>query len=141
MTTTPAPTDDETTWRRRFASRANNRGWALAEQATRTPAEDDEMLHAAHAAAHLWQPIATDRQSQAMINGAFAYTQLMPTAAVQFKTDSGFVSLNAPQIQAIAVAVAEHVQACFAAEATLGAGIAGGTVTTLAAIDAAFVGK
>ena len=62
MTTSPAPSDEETTWRRRFASRANNRGWELSEQPTRTPAEDAEMLHAAHACAHLWEPIATDRQ-------------------------------------------------------------------------------
>jgi len=64
MTTTPPPTDErETTWRRRFASRANNRGWALSEQPARTAGpRTTEMLHAAHASAHLWEPIATDRQ-------------------------------------------------------------------------------
>lgn len=60
---TDAPLDDETTWRRRFASRANNRGWALAEQPTRTASEDAEMLDAAHASAHLWRPIGTDRNA------------------------------------------------------------------------------
>jgi hypothetical protein len=54
------PSDDEIRrWRRRFASEANNRGWALAEQASRTPAEDAEMLDAAHASRHLWAPIGT----------------------------------------------------------------------------------
>ena len=59
--TIDAPMDEEQDWRRRFASRANNRAWALAEQATRTVVEDDEMLDAAHASAHLWRTIGTDR--------------------------------------------------------------------------------
>jgi hypothetical protein len=51
---------DENTWRRRFASRANNRAWTLAEQASRTPEEDREMLDAAHAAMYLWSPMGTE---------------------------------------------------------------------------------
>ena len=59
---TDSPADDPTrTWTRRFAADANNRAWALAEQASRTPAEDEEMLHAAHAARHLWTSIGTAR--------------------------------------------------------------------------------
>ena len=38
-------------WTRWFAIECNNRAWRLAEAATRTAAENDEMLHAAHAAA------------------------------------------------------------------------------------------
>ena len=53
--------DDEPTWRRRFAARANNRAWTLSEQTSRTPDEDREMLDAAHAAMHLWSTIATPR--------------------------------------------------------------------------------
>jgi hypothetical protein len=52
--------DEETAlWRRRFASEANNRAWTLSEQASRTAAEDTEMLHAAHAARYLWGAIGT----------------------------------------------------------------------------------
>src|SRR5437763_8479726 len=60
MTDPAAPSEDEVRrWRRRFAAEANNRGWALAEQPTRSAAEDAEMLDAAHASRHLWAPIGT----------------------------------------------------------------------------------
>lgn len=85
-------------------------------------------------------PIATDRQSQAMISGAYSLAQRDAALSVQFKTASGFVSLTAAQVIEIAVAVATHVQACFSKEAEVGASIAGGQVTSLAEIDAAFVG-
>jgi hypothetical protein len=85
-------------------------------------------------------PIATDRQSQAMINGAFNLASQNAALALQFKTESGFVSLTAAQIIGIAVAVATHVQNCFAKEAEVGAAIAAGSISDLAAIDAAFVG-
>lgn len=38
-----------------FAVDANNRAWRLAEQPTRTPTEDDEMLDCAHSAALHWR--------------------------------------------------------------------------------------
>jgi hypothetical protein len=53
--------EEESTWRRRFASRANNRAWSLSEQKSRTPQEDQEMLDAAHASMHLWSSIGTAR--------------------------------------------------------------------------------
>lgn len=49
--------DDEAAWLRKLGSAANNRAWTLAEQPTRTPEEDQEMLNAAHASAHLWRTI------------------------------------------------------------------------------------
>ena len=49
------PSAEETASRQRCpASQANNRAWALAEQATRSKPEDEEMLHAAHAAIYFW---------------------------------------------------------------------------------------
>jgi hypothetical protein len=60
MNNSSAP-EDESSWRRRFAARANNRAWTLSEQVSRTPVEDQEMLHAAHAAMHLWSAIGTAR--------------------------------------------------------------------------------
>lgn len=68
MTELPVP-DEERTWRRRLASRANNRGWSLAEQLSRTPQEDREMLDAAHASMHLWSTIGNARN--------FALAQLL----------------------------------------------------------------
>jgi hypothetical protein len=62
LSDSPASEEDRT-WRRRFASRANNRAWTLSEQASRTPQEDLEMLDAAHASMHLWRSIGDARNS------------------------------------------------------------------------------
>lgn len=82
--------------------------------------------------------VATDRDSQAMISGAYAYIQKRPTSAIKFKASSGFVTLDAATVEAIALAVGDHVQACFAKEAEVLAGVAGGSITSTAQIDAAF---
>ena len=55
--------EDEPRWRRRFASGANNRAWELSEKSSRTLAEDDEMLHAAHASAYLWATIGNEHNT------------------------------------------------------------------------------
>jgi hypothetical protein len=60
MADKPTPEDLEL-WQRRFASRANNRAWTLAETVGRSPGEDDEMLQAANAAMYLWKSIGTPR--------------------------------------------------------------------------------
>jgi hypothetical protein len=81
----------------------------------------------------------TDRETQTQLAGANSYVQATPSATIQWKLANGsFVSLSAAQISAIATAVAAHVQACFAAEATLVAGIAAGSITTKAQVDSAF---
>src|SRR5215468_5032726 len=55
------PSEEEVRhWARRFASQSNNRAWDLVEQAERTDAETDEMLHAAHASARLWSTVGTE---------------------------------------------------------------------------------
>lgn len=84
------------------------------------------------------QPIATDRESQALISGAFALVQQQPQTVIRFKTPGGFVTLDAAQMSAIAIAVAQHVQACFALEADVAADITSGEIITPAEIDAAF---
>lgn len=86
------------------------------------------------------KPVATDRESQALISGAFALVQQQPETVIRFKTPSGFVTLDAGQMSAIAIAVAQHVQACFAIEADIAGDIASGEITTTAEIDAAFAG-
>jgi hypothetical protein len=56
-----SPSPDETAlWQRRLASQANNRAWRLSESKSRSQAESEEMLHAAHAAMHLWSIVGTD---------------------------------------------------------------------------------
>lgn len=63
--------------------------------------------------------VATDRESQAMITAAVLQTLLDPTYTVQWKTSVGFITLTSEQIQAVGVAVRQHVQACFDREAVL----------------------
>jgi hypothetical protein len=67
---TNLPPEDEPKWRRRLGSAANNRAWTLSEKLLRTAQEDEEMLHAAHASAHLWSAIGNER------NAAFAHLLL-----------------------------------------------------------------
>jgi len=61
--------------------------------------------------------IDTSRDSQAMINGAYAYSQATG-GNIEFKTPSGFVTLTAEEIKEIALAVGLHVQDCFSVEKT-----------------------
>lgn len=82
--------------------------------------------------------IATDRASQNMLTGAVLRAQMDANVTVKWKTVAGFVELSAAQIIAIGTAVGNHVEACFAKEADVAAGIAIGTITTTGQIDAAF---
>ena len=84
--------------------------------------------------------VATDRESQAMISGAYNLVQRKPSAVVRFKTDGGFVTMDAQAIEALADVVGEHVQNCFAKEAEAHDAIEAGTATTLAAVDAIIAG-
>jgi len=56
-----SPSPEETAaWQKRLAAQANNRAWRLSESPSRSPAESEEMLHAAHAAMHLWSIVGTE---------------------------------------------------------------------------------
>lgn len=80
--------------------------------------------------------IDTSRDSQSMIAGALAYVQASGAATVEFKAASGWVTLSAEQVRTIALAVAAHVQRCFAAERAADEAIDAGTVSTFTEIDA-----
>lgn len=80
--------------------------------------------------------IDTGRDSQSMIAGALAYVQASEAASVEFKAASGWVTLSAGEVKAIALAVGAHVQACFAAERDIDEAIAAGSVTSREQIDA-----
>jgi hypothetical protein len=58
-------------WHRWFGIECNNRAWRLAESSTRTPAETEEMVHAAHAAALHWGKVGNElnRMRGAMLLG------------------------------------------------------------------------
>jgi len=82
--------------------------------------------------------VDTSRESQAMITGAHSYVLATPAAVIFYKSAGGFVTLDAATMVAVATAVGQHVQACFAREAEVVVAIAAETVTSRAAIDAAF---
>lgn len=82
--------------------------------------------------------IATDRDSQAMITGAYSFSQANPSSLINFKAETGWIQIDNATIVAIANAVGTHVQACFTLESQVDQEIASGTITTVAEIDAAF---
>jgi len=80
--------------------------------------------------------IETDRQSQALITGAWSFAQLNPAVLIDWKGTNGWVQIDAATISAIANAVATYVQACFSNERVLSTAIAAATtIEALNAID------
>ena len=61
--------------------------------------------------------VRTDRESQALITGAALKATQDGTYSCTWKAESGFVTLNAATVLAVADAVRTHVQTCFDAEA------------------------
>jgi hypothetical protein len=53
------PGDLDAATRRRLAADLFNHTWTLIEKADRTPAETDEMIHAAHASRYHWSKVGT----------------------------------------------------------------------------------
>lgn len=60
--------------------------------------------------------VGTDKDDQNRITTVIANAGLAGVTSVDFKTESGWVTLTIEQIQQIAAAVALHVQACFSNE-------------------------
>jgi hypothetical protein len=52
--------EDLARWHRWFAIESNNEAWRLAEQGSRTPEENERMVHLAHAAALHWSAVGDD---------------------------------------------------------------------------------
>jgi hypothetical protein len=79
----------------------------------------------------------SDRDTQAKLTAAALMAQINPSATFQWKAETGFVTLTAAQMIAVASAVGSYVQACFAVEGTIDAAIAAGTITTTQQVDGA----
>lgn len=83
--------------------------------------------------------VATDDRSKALIQGAYLQAQRDPAFTAQWKTSSGsFVTISAAEIEAVALAVAAHIQACFAKEAEVVQAIDDDIIDSFAQIDDAF---
>jgi len=84
--------------------------------------------------------IATDRESQSMLNAAYNIAQGNPQFSTMWKgADGSFTQVNAETMIALAQAVGAFVASCFAAEAAVALKIKTGDITTTAQIDAAIV--
>ncbi len=57
LASTPTPTEIDPATRRTLAVELFNHVWTLLEKPDRTSAQDDEMLHAAHASRYHWGEI------------------------------------------------------------------------------------
>ena len=83
--------------------------------------------------------VLTDRESQGMINGAYAFLMNNPDRTIQWKKSATeFIELTHDQMEALAIEVAEHVQNCFAAERNVIERIIAGEITEAEQIDDEF---
>ena len=77
--------------------------------------------------------VATDRQSQSLISGAFGSAKDAKEAGEEFnlkwKAKNGWVNLDADQVIAMGRSVRQHVQACFDREAELTQAVEDGEFT------------
>lgn len=79
--------------------------------------------------------VKTDRESQAALTGAYTSLKNGLVSAIDWKADGRvWVSLSLAQVEAMAQAVAAHVQACFTAERAHAESIS--ALTTVEAVDA-----
>lgn len=84
-------------------------------------------------------PFLTDSTSRNTVNSAYQYAQANPAHITNWKlTDGTFIQLSNTQMATLNNNITTFVQSCFTCESTNLTGINGGTITTLAAIDAAY---
>ena len=71
--------------------------------------------------------IATDRESQSMLTGAYVSLKQGLMQSVNWKGDDGWVTATLTEIEPIAQAVGQHIQACFTKEGQLAAQVKAAT--------------
>jgi len=82
--------------------------------------------------------IPTDRETQSKLSGAvLAFQTGALTGSIDWKSSSGWLTLDQAAVTGIATPVAAHVQAAFSAEKAVSEAIDAGTITTRADVDAA----
>lgn len=125
-----APTDGRMIWN------GSAWGWPAATKAELKAAAADKRYRVETAGiTALGAPIKTDRESQAMISGARAWSQQSGQNIKWKLASGGFTQVTPAQIEQIALAVGSHVQACFAAESNINSEIDLGNVTTAEQIE------
>ena len=79
--------------------------------------------------------VATGVEDQNRITSVIANAELAGVESMDFKAESGWVTLSLDQVRGIAAAVALHVHACYAAERAHHDAIAAASETELMAYD------
>lgn len=80
--------------------------------------------------------VKTDRESQSQVNSAFNSLKNNLVPFIDFKGMNGWVQLSLAEVEPLAAAVAQHVQACFTNEKALHAAIdAAETIGTVLAVN------
>jgi len=82
--------------------------------------------------------IATDRESQGLINGAYNLVGAKPDMTIRFNVGGKSTRLDSAAVHIVAIAVGEHVQACREREGDVLDAIEAGTIKTRAEALAAF---
>jgi hypothetical protein len=119
MSDAKAP-DEATAWHRRFAAASNNRAWELSVQ-TRSSAEDQEMLNAAHASAWHWTKVGTELNRMraimllAEVQALLGFGQLALAYAEEMRTY--FLGVRSPDWE-VAFVHSVHAHAASAAGET-----------------------
>jgi hypothetical protein len=84
-------------------------------------------------------PYLTDPVSRNTVSSAHDYAVANPGHVTDWKlADGTFIQLTEAQLAHVLQEMATFVQSCFTCESTNAAAIAGGTMTTIAQIDAAY---
>ena len=84
-------------------------------------------------------PFLTDPTSRNTVNSAYQYAQANPAHITDWKmSDGSFIALSNTQLATLNDDMTTFVQSCFTCEGNTLASITGGTITTLAAVDAAY---
>jgi hypothetical protein len=105
----------------------------------RTYAADARFRKASGGATVGGKPYLTDPVSRNTLGSAHDYAVANPGHITDWKlADGTFIKLDEPGLAHALQQIATFVQSCFSCESTLVTGIDGGTITTLAEIDAAF---
>jgi len=103
------------------AVECNNLAWELANAAARTPAQDEEMLHAAHASAFHWAIAGTElhnaraRMLLAKVHAALGHAEM---ALAYSRQSSDYILSHEPPDWEVAFAHAVLAHAAFAADDT-----------------------
>jgi hypothetical protein len=123
MTTQSPSAEEIEKWNRWFAIELNNLAWTLAENPARSPAQREEMLHAAHASAYHWSRVGGELhkiRADMLLGLVHALSGNGPLAIAYARRAHEYITAHESPDWEVALAHAVFAKAAYAAqEATL----------------------